>query len=117
MPEDADEEKALALVVTRPGHLPASHGNPLLPSPIASAISLFSQSASLTLRIGTTIGGFAIDGARVGTLTGLEISRSAAEAILVRAGREVTNTTRGEIGKAEAEGILERCVWFGVPLM
>jgi hypothetical protein len=85
-------------------------GSTLLPSPIANAVSLVTRSSSLYLRLGTFIGGLALDGARVTTLTGLELSRALIEGILNRAGRDVASRSGGELGKAEAEGILERSI-------
>ena len=82
----------------------------LLPAPIASVVSLVTRSGSLYLRLGTFIGGLALDGARVTTLTGLELSRAIIEGILSRAGRDMSNRASGELGKAEAEGILERSI-------
>lgn len=85
-------------------------GSTLLPSPIANAVSLVTRSGSLYLRLGTFIGGLALDGARITTLTGLELSRAVIEGILNRAGRDVAIRSTGELGKAEAEGILERSI-------
>jgi hypothetical protein len=82
----------------------------LLPTPIANAVSLVTRSGSLYLRLGTLIGGLAIDGARITTLTGLELSRAVIEGILNRAGRDVSTRSTGELGKAEAEGLLERSI-------
>ncbi|KAF7855332.1 uncharacterized protein EAF02_011591 [Botrytis sinoallii] len=82
----------------------------LLPSPIATAVSLVTRSSSLYIRLGTFIGGLAIDGARVTTLTGLEVSRAIIEGILHRAGKDVANRSTGELGKLEAEGLLERSI-------
>lgn len=90
--------------------MPASSGTSLLPRPVASLVSLVTQSTSLSLRIGTYFGGVALDGARVTTLTGLELSRTVIEGILTRAGRDVAVRSGGEHGKAEAESILERSV-------
>lgn len=87
-----------------------SSGNTLLPSPVASLVSLFAQSTSLSLRLGTLFGGAAIDGARVTTLTGLELSRAVIEGILTRAGRDVAVRSNGTLGRAEAESLLERSV-------
>ncbi|KAL4904622.1 hypothetical protein BDW74DRAFT_27154 [Aspergillus multicolor] len=89
-------------------HVPASSGTSLLPRPVASLVSLFAQSTSLSLRVGTYVGGVALDGARVTTLTGLELSRTVIEGILTRAGRDVAVRSSGGHGKAEAESILER---------
>ncbi|KAI6717199.1 hypothetical protein PZA11_001735 [Diplocarpon coronariae] len=82
----------------------------LLPGPIASVVSLVTRSGSLYLRLGTFVGGLALDGARVTTLTGLELSRAVIEGILHRAGRDVAVRSIGPLGKAEAEGILERSI-------
>ncbi|KAL5363917.1 hypothetical protein BJX96DRAFT_167871 [Aspergillus floccosus] len=71
-------------------------------------VSMLTQSTSLSVRLWTSLGGFAIDGMRVTTLTGLELSRAVLEGIMVRAGRDVVLRSSGEHGKAEAESILER---------
>lgn len=85
-------------------------GATLLPSPIANAISLVTRSSALYLRLGTFIGGLALDGARVTTLTGLELSRALIEGILSRAGRDVAVRSKGDLGRAEAESLLERSI-------
>jgi len=85
-------------------------GTTLLPAPIASAVSLIARGSSLYIRLGTFIGGLALDGARVTTLTGLELSRAVIESILHRAGNDVATRSTGEIGRAEAEGLLERSI-------
>ncbi|KAH8803301.1 hypothetical protein F5884DRAFT_805052 [Xylogone sp. PMI_703] len=82
----------------------------LLPSPIASVVSLVTRSSSLYLRLGTSIGSLALDGARITTLTGLELSRAVLEGILTRAGKDIADRSNGELGRVEAEGILERSV-------
>ena len=106
-----DGEKGLSAVGNASRtHIPATSGSTLLPHSIASLVSFVTQSSSVSLRLGTFIGGLAIDGARVTTLTGLELSRAAIEAILSRAGRDVANRSLGELGKVEAEGLLERSV-------
>lgn len=51
-----------------------------------------------------------MDGARITTLTGLELSRAVIEGILHRAGRDVATRSTGELGQAEAEGLLERSI-------
>ncbi|CRG88886.1 hypothetical protein PISL3812_05921 [Talaromyces islandicus] len=86
----------------------AAIGATLLPRSIASVVSFFAQSTSLSLRVGTYFGGAAIGGARVTTLTGLELSRALVEAVLTRAGRDVAARSNGEFGRLEAESILER---------
>jgi hypothetical protein len=87
-----------------------SPGRTLLPGPIASLVSTFTQTASFGLRVSTKLGGFAIAGARETTLTSLELTRAAVEAILTRAGRDVSERRSDELGRAEAESILERSV-------
>lgn len=90
-------------------HVPATSGATLLPRPVASLVSFFAHSTSLSFRIGAFFGGAAIDGVRVTTLTGLELSRAVIEGVLTRAGRDVAIRS-SERGKAEAESLLERSV-------
>lgn len=87
-----------------------SPGRTLLPGPIASLVTTFTQTASIGLRVGTKVGGFAIAGARETTLTSLELTRAAVEAILTRAGRDVSERRNDELGRTEAESMLERSV-------
>lgn len=91
-------------------HAPATSGATLLPRSAASLVSWLTQSTSLSLRLGTFIGGVALDGARATTLTGLELSRAVIEGILTKAGRDVAVRSSGEQGKADAESLLERSV-------
>ncbi|KAK2804933.1 hypothetical protein FQN50_006443 [Emmonsiellopsis sp. PD_5] len=100
-PDDANDDLA---VVDRASPSP---GRTLLPRPVASLVTLFAQSTSLSLRVGSFLGGFAIDSARATTLTSLELSRAVVESILVRAGRDVALQS-SEYGRAEAESLLER---------
>ena len=88
----------------------ASPGRTVLPGPIASLVTTFTQTASFGLRIGTKVGGFAIAGARETTLTSLELTRAAVEAILTRAGQDVVERRSDGMGRVEAENILERSV-------
>ena len=85
-------------------------GRTLLPGPIASLISTLTAISSLSVQVGTKIGGFWLAGARETTLTSLELSRAAIEAILIKAGSDVSDRRHGPLGKAEAETILERSV-------
>ncbi|KAJ5110089.1 hypothetical protein N7532_002734 [Penicillium argentinense] len=89
-------------------HLPATSGTTLLPRPVASLVSLLTQSTSLSLRVGTFFGGVALDGARATTLTSLELGRALIEGILTRAGRDVAIRSGDEHGRMEAESLLER---------
>lgn len=91
---------------------PTQHdlGPSVLPKPVANAISLVTRSSSMYLRLGTFIGSLALDGARITTLTGLELSRAVIEGVLTRAGRDVTSRSLGELGKQDSEGLLERSI-------
>ncbi|KUJ23639.1 uncharacterized protein LY89DRAFT_680356 [Mollisia scopiformis] len=102
MDQDEVEEEANSAQAPSP--------STLLPTPIANAVSLVTRSGSLYLRLGTFIGGLALDGARITTLTSLELSRAVIEGILHRAGRDVATRSTGELGHAEAEGLLERSI-------
>ena len=82
----------------------------VLPSPLASAVSFVTATSSVSLRIGGFFGRAAINGARVGTLTGFELGRTLLEGILSRAGHDLVTTSSGQYGKAAAESILERAV-------
>ncbi|KAJ5439114.1 uncharacterized protein N7458_010112 [Penicillium daleae] len=93
---------------TNASHVPATSGTTLLPRPVASLVSLLTQSTSLSLRVGTFFGGVALDGARATTLTGLELGRAVIEGILTRAGRDVAFRSGDEHGRREAESLLER---------
>lgn len=98
-----DESTAVSLSPTfiAPPH-PAS-GPTLLPGPVASLVSLVSKSTAVSIRVGSLIGGTVLDGARIGTLTGLELGRAAVEGILNRAGRDV----QVRRGAAEREEYVE----------
>ena len=108
---DGDEEAKVLVQNARlaPAPPPTS-GATLLPSPIASLVSLATRSSSLYVSVGSFIGGLAIDGARITTLTGLELSRAVVEGILLKAGKDVSGRASGDLGKVEAENLLERSV-------
>ncbi|KAI9828296.1 MAG: hypothetical protein M1832_002724 [Thelocarpon impressellum] len=111
--EKSDGDAALfALTNLEPhhDHTPSPAGATLLPSPLASLVSLAARSSSLYLSVGSFIGGLAIDGARITTLTTLELGRAVFEGILLRAGKDVAARSSGDLGKAEAEGLLERSI-------
>lgn len=91
-------------------HVPNTSGATLLPKPAASVVSFLTQSTSLSLRVGTFLGGVALDSARITTLTGLELGRAVLEGILIRAGRDIQSRSGGERGKEEAESLLEKSV-------
>lgn len=83
-------------------------GNTLLPSPIAKAVSLATRSTSLALRMGTVIGGYGIDAAKFTTLSSLELGRNILGTVLSKAGKDVLSGSQSELGRADAENILER---------
>ncbi|KAI1765697.1 hypothetical protein GGR53DRAFT_255756 [Hypoxylon sp. FL1150] len=88
--------------------LPSTSGGTLLPSPIASAISFATRSTSFALRVGTFIGGYGLGAAKFTTLSSLELGRAVLEGILNRAGRDVMSRAQSELGRTDAESILER---------
>ena len=105
-----EKETQIIGLETNASHAPATSGTTLLPRPVASLVSLLTQSTSLSLRVGTFFGGVALDGARATTLTGLELGRAVIEGILTRAGRDVAFRSGDEHGRREAESLLERSV-------
>lgn len=78
----------------------------LLPSSVASVVSLVTATSSLSLRVGGFLGGAAINVARAGTLTSFELGRVIFEGILTRAGQDVASTSRGDTGKIFVEALL-----------
>ncbi|KAI1343229.1 hypothetical protein F5Y15DRAFT_228232 [Xylariaceae sp. FL0016] len=86
----------------------AAPGRTLLPGPIASAISLATRSTSFALRVGSLIGGYSLGAAKVTTLSSLELGHGILEGILSRAGKDVFARSRSELGRTDAETILER---------
>src|SRR2546423_6933253 len=93
-----------------PRDLVRSSGRTLLPRPFASLVSTVTGVSSLSIKVGTRVGGLWIAGAREATLTGLELTRAALEAVLTTAGRDVSQRRNGELGRAEAASILEKSV-------
>ncbi|KAJ0123707.1 lipase [Diaporthe amygdali] len=87
---------------------PPPPGRTLLPAPVATAISLWTRSTSLALRVGTVIGGYGFGAAKATTLSSLEIGRGIIEGILHRAGSESLSRSNSDLGRADAETIMER---------
>ena len=85
-------------------------GRTLLPAPIASTVSAVTGVTALGWKVTSKVGGWWISAARETTLTSLEITRLATEAVLHTVSRDVSNRTGTTLGRAEAEGILERAV-------
>ncbi|KAI0107906.1 hypothetical protein F4776DRAFT_667986 [Hypoxylon sp. NC0597] len=88
--------------------LPSAAGSTLLPGPVASAVSFAARSTSFALRVGTFIGGYGLGAAKFTTLSSLELGRGILEGILSRAGRDVVTRAQSELGRADAESILEK---------
>lgn len=106
--QSQEDDKQTGMVEA--SHVPATSGTTLLPRPVASLVSLLTQSTSLSLRVGTFFGGVALDGARATTLTGLELGRAVVEGILTKAGRDVAIRSGDDHGRMEADSLLERSV-------
>lgn len=101
-----DEKKTLLLL-----HMAQmEEGATVLPKPVANVVSLATRSSALYLRLGALVGRLAIDGARVTTVTGLELSRAVIERILLKAADDVSKRSTGDLGRQEAEGLLERSI-------
>ncbi|KAK0753636.1 hypothetical protein B0T18DRAFT_397416 [Schizothecium vesticola] len=83
-------------------------GPTLLPTPIAKVVSIATRSTSIALRMGTLIGGFGLDAAKLTTLSSLELGRAILEGILGRAGKDVISRSGSDLGRAEAENVLEK---------
>ncbi|KAK9787930.1 putative Fungal lipase-like domain-containing protein [Seiridium cardinale] len=88
--------------------LSATPGRTLLPGPVASVVSLATRSTSFALRLGTVIGGFGLGAAKFTTLSSLELGRGILEGILSRAGKDVRARSYSELGRDNAETILEK---------
>lgn len=104
--DDAQKELILA---------PPQQGRTLLPAPAAAVVSGITGITSFYVRVGTKVGGWGIYAGREATLKTLAVSRSALEAVLVAAGRDVSTRSNGELGRAEAESLLERSVRSRTP--
>ena len=89
--------------------LPSS-GRTVLPSPFATLFSTFTGVSSLSIKVSTRVTGLCLAGFRELTLTGLEFTRAGVEAVLTTAGRDVSQRSSGELGRAEAASILEKSV-------
>ncbi|KAI0130432.1 lipase [Xylariales sp. AK1849] len=87
-----------------------SPGRTLLPTSVASVVSLATRSTSLALRVGTFIGGYGLGAAKFTTLSSLELGRGILEGILSRAGKDVIIRSRSDLGRNNAETILERAL-------
>ncbi|KAI2615417.1 hypothetical protein GGR54DRAFT_299433 [Hypoxylon sp. NC1633] len=88
--------------------MPSAAGGTLLPNPIASAVSFATRSTSFALRVGTFVGGYGLGAAKFTTLSSLELGRGILEGILSRAGRDVVSRAQSELGRTDAESILEK---------
>ncbi|KAI0503216.1 hypothetical protein F5B22DRAFT_560256 [Xylaria bambusicola] len=109
--DDVEDPNGLACLQNRHAlaekAIPSTSTGTLLPGPMASAVSLFTRSASLALRIGTTVSGFGLGAAKVTTLSSLEVWRGILDGILIRAGRDVFVGSPSDLARADAESILE----------
>ena len=103
------EVVASALAPSAPSALsaPSAPGRTLLPSPVANAVSFATRSTSFALRLSTSIGGYGLSAAKFTTLSSLELGRGILEGILHRAGKDVISGSRSDLGRADAETILE----------
>ncbi|KIX02746.1 uncharacterized protein Z518_08688 [Rhinocladiella mackenziei CBS 650.93] len=85
-------------------------GRTLLPGPAAAIVSGITGITSFYVRAGTKVGEWGLYAGREATLKTLSVTRSALEAVLIAAGRDVSARSHGELGRAEAETLLERSI-------
>ena len=100
---DAGDHKELAIAQ-------AQQGRTLLPTPAAAIVSGVTGLTSFYVRGATKVGGWGLYAGREATLKTLSVSHSALESILVAAGRDLSARSNGDLGRAEAENLLERSV-------
>lgn len=101
---------ALTLEASPVSTLTAATGATLLPTSVASIVSLLSKSTSVSIRLGVIVGATLLDTARTGTLASLEISRAAVEGIVRRGSHGVVVRCGREA--AELEGWASKGVSF-----
>lgn len=89
-------------------NVPSSPGRTLLPASVASIVSLAARSTSFALRLGTVVGGYGLGAAKFTTLSSLELGRGILEGILSRAGKDVLARSTSDLGRDNAETVLER---------
>lgn len=114
--EDEHPDRAAEHAKATPGDLesqkrellPSPIGKTLLPAPVASAISLWTRSASLALRVSTVIGGYGFGAAKATTLSSLELGRGIVEGILHRAGNESFLRSNSDLQRADAETVMAK---------
>jgi len=109
-PGDANSGDEVALAAAGGVSAPPQQGRTLLPEPAATIVSGLTGLSSFSVRAGTKIGGWGLYAGREATLKTLSVSRNALESILIAAGRDVSGRSNGELGRAEAESLLERSV-------
>ncbi|KND87948.1 Sn1-specific diacylglycerol lipase beta [Tolypocladium ophioglossoides CBS 100239] len=89
--------------------LTSHHPGPtLLPSPVAHVVSLATRSTGLAIRLGSLVGSYSLDAARVTTLSSLELARGLVEGVLSRAARDTLAQSNSALAAADAETVLER---------
>ena len=103
--EEQPDDNNQQLVIVQP-----PQGRTLLPAPAAALVSGVTGITSFYVRAGTKVGGWGLYAGREATLKTLSVGRSVLETVLVAAGRDVSARSNGELGRAEAENILERSV-------
>lgn len=92
-------------------------GRTLLPAPAAAVVSGVTGITSFYVRAGTKIGGWGIYAGREATLKTLSVGRSLLETVLIAAGRDVSARSNGDVGRAEAENLLEKSVCSSILLL
>ena len=101
----SDDDTPKEIVLAQP-----QQGRTLLPGPAAAVVSGLTGLTLLYVRGATKLGGWGLYAGREATLKTLSVSRSALEAVLIAAGRDVSARSNDDLGRAETENLLERSV-------
>ena len=97
--DDMDDDKTADAAAPVPPRSPTQE-KPILPTPLATAVSLGTGAARRTVRAARFIGGFPFHAAKFTALTSIELSRHGVETIFKLAGRDVYTQNQTDGGRA-----------------
>ncbi|KAK5052727.1 hypothetical protein LTR84_002593 [Exophiala bonariae] len=103
--EELSHDDNQQIIVAQP-----AQGRTLLPGPAAALVSGVTGITSFYVRAGTKVGGWGLYAGREATLKTLSVGRSVLETVLIAAGRDLSTRSNGDLGRAEAENILEKSI-------
>jgi hypothetical protein len=113
-----DEEKQLIKAdspTTISHSTPTQPSGTLLPASLATLVSAGTGIGAFGVRAGTKVAGWGLYAGRESTLKTLSLSRTAAEAVLYLAGRDVAARSTSELSHQDAVSLLSRSVRMPVP--